>query len=208
MVTHLQKCQKRQAQQQASGGKSKPTTLYHLLVEGRHLPEYWMHIELPASEILGHLDQFLRNTWLECCGHLSAFEIAGQRYSVAPMDEFGFEDLHEENMDFTLGEVLRPGMTFEHEYDFGTTTELKLKVVSMREGQIKKGKRAQILARNNPPPIPCSECEQPATNVCSQCIYDDAGWLCDEHSATHECGEDYLLPVVNSPRVGMCGYVG
>lgn len=25
---------------------------------------------------------------------------------------------------------------------------------------------------------------------------------------THECGEDMLLPVVNSPRVGMCDYTG
>jgi hypothetical protein len=24
----------------------------------------------------------------------------------------------------------------------------------------------------------------------------------------HECGEEMLLPVVNSPRVAMCGYTG
>jgi len=34
------------------------------------------------------------------------------------------------------------------------------------------------------------------------------GWLCDECAPKHKCGEDMLLPVVNSPRVGKCGYTG
>ena len=34
------------------------------------------------------------------------------------------------------------------------------------------------------------------------------GWVCDECAPKHKCGEDMLLPVVNSPRVGMCGYTG
>jgi hypothetical protein len=39
-------------------------------------------------------------------------------------------------------------------------------------------------------------------------LYPDEGWLCDECAVGHECGEEMLLPVVNSPRVGVCGYVG
>jgi hypothetical protein len=58
------------------------------------------------------------------------------------------------------------------------------------------------------PQVWCDICGQPATEICSQCIFDDKGWLCDEHAESHECGEEMLLPVVNSPRVGMCAYAG
>jgi hypothetical protein len=58
------------------------------------------------------------------------------------------------------------------------------------------------LASNEPPLIFCEVCGEPATEVCAQCVYEGAGWLCDA------CGEEMLLPVVNFPRVGMCGYTG
>ena len=66
----------------------------------------------------------------------------------------------------------------------------------------------RVLARNDAPVLPCDVCGKEATHVCTRCIYDDQGWLCDACVAEHECGEEMLLPVVNSPRVGMCGYEG
>ena len=33
-------------------------------------------------------------------------------------------------------------------------------------------------------------------------------WLCEDCAKTHECGEEMLLPVCNSPRLGVCGYCG
>jgi hypothetical protein len=30
---------------------------------------YWMHLEVAAGTTLTILDRFLRDTWLECCGH-------------------------------------------------------------------------------------------------------------------------------------------
>ncbi|MDI6903856.1 MAG: hypothetical protein QMC77_09015, partial [Methanocellales archaeon] len=56
--------------------------------------------------------------------------------------------------------------------------------------------------------IICESCGKTATRVCTQCVWSGEGWLCDECAGKHECGEDMLLPVVNSPRVGMCGYTG
>ncbi|HOV83100.1 MAG TPA: hypothetical protein PLQ01_10565 [Methanothrix sp.] len=109
-------------------------------------------------------------------------------------------------MKVALGKVISPGMKFEHIYDFGTSTELSLKFVSAREG-FAQNKAVRILARNDPPDIRC-QCGKPATSVCSICIYEGTGWVCDECAKEHECGEDMLLPVVNSPRVGMCGYTG
>ncbi len=166
-----------------------------------------MHLEVPASATLTALDRFLRDTWLECCGHLSAFEIGGVRYAIdAGMFEEPF-DMGDKSMRVRLEKVFSPGRVSTYEYDFGTTTELKLKVISEREAET-RGKTVQVLARNNPPEMLCEVCGKPATSVCSQCIFDDRGWVCDTCAENHECGEDMLLPVVNSPRVGMCAYTG
>src|SRR5216683_185356 len=161
-----------------------------------------MHLELPAEATLQTLDTFLRRTWLECCGHLSKFEIAGVSYASYPDPEFG-----DKSMRVQVGTIASPGQQWLHEYDFGTTTELRLKVVAERVGEA-QGKSIQVLARNEAPLISCEVCGKPATEVCAQCIYEGAGWLCEACAEEHECGEEMLLPVVNSPRVGMCGYTG
>lgn len=113
----------------------------------------------------------------------------------------------EKGMKIALGDILGKGIRFHREYDFGTTTELTLRVVTEGEGET-KGKSIQLLARNEAPLIKCELCDEAATQVCSQCIDSGEGWLCDECAGEHECGEEMFLPVVNSPRVGMCGYTG
>jgi pRiA4b ORF-3-like protein len=203
MTRHLESCAQRTATAAPGSGKATKTTrLVHLLVEGRDQPLYWMHLELPAEATLQNLDDFLRRTWLECCGHLSKFDVAGASYASYPDPEFG-----DKSMRVKVGTILSPGQQFSHEYDFGTTTELHLKVVGEREGEA-RGKSIQVLARNEAPLISCELCGKPATEVCAQCIYEGSGWLCDSCAEEHECGEEMLLPVVNSPRVGMCGYTG
>lgn len=201
---HLESCKQRKAisETPSEKQKSRKTKVFHLVAEGRDLHEYWMHFSAPANATLKDLDDFLRDTWLECCGHLSAFTIKETRYSISPMKEFD-----ERSMKVALGDVLVPGMKFYHEYDFGTTTELTLRAISEREGEI-RGKSIQILARNEPPLITCESCGRIATQVCSGCIWSGEGWLCDECAREHKCGDEMLLPVVNSPRVGMCGYTG
>ncbi len=74
MTRHLGSCRQKQVPQEGL----KKTKLFHIVVEGRYLPQYWMHIEVPAKATLEDLDGFLRDTWLECCGHLSAFTIEGR----------------------------------------------------------------------------------------------------------------------------------
>ena len=203
MASHLKSCVRKQGASETStagkGAKRKP--VFHLSVEGRYLPEYWMHLEVPVDATLDTLDRFLRDTWLECCGHMSEFEIEDTRYSVEPMD---FDD---EFMNVKLKDVLSPGMKFRHTYDFGSSTYLTLKVVAQRESEV-KSKQIKVLARNEPPVIPCSRCGAPATKVCAECVYSGEGWLCEKCARDHACGEDMCLPVVNSPRVGVCGYTG
>ena len=156
MTKHLDSCikEKSGAEDSSAKKKLKKGMIFHLVVEGRGQPEYWIHIAAPAQSKLTHLDSFLRDIWLECCGHLSAFNIGGVSYSGGSSDAgfFGqdFGDDMDESMDITLEKVLSPQIKFLYEYDFGTTTELTLKVVSVYEGHV-KGKEIQLLARNDPP---------------------------------------------------------
>ena len=192
MTKHLQSCLgKTQTDGGLMKGSSPSLKFFHLLVEGHDLPEYWMHLKVSSHARFQDLDIFLRKIWLECCGHLSAFII-------------GTEEVKKGK---TLEYVLRPGMQLIHEYDFGSTTELTIKVVSEFESTMKTGK-VEILARNDPPQIKCSYCDNRATAICTECIYEDAGWLCDDCAEDHDCGQDMMLPVVNSPRTGVCGYTG
>lgn len=208
IARHLEACEQRASTEAKAENRRKTQKIrtFHLVVEGRDLPRYWMHLDITASTTLATFDRFLRNTWLECCGHLSAFEIGGVRYAV----DAGMDDgwgMNEKSMRVRLDKVLSPGQSCSYEYDYGTTTELKLRMIAEREVEA-KGKSIEVLARNMPPVILCEECGKPTTNVCSQCIFDGKGWLCDECAEGHECGEEMLLPVVNSPRVGMCAYTG
>lgn len=61
----------------------------------------------------------------------------------------------------------------------------------------------RILARNEPPEFECAECGKPAAWIN---VWEDYTLLCDE-CADVEYDEGFL-PVVNSPRVGVCGYTG
>ncbi len=216
MTKHLANCPALKAEnangEQASVGKQKvqPARLFHLLVEGRGATMYWLHLEMSVDATLTQLDSFLSDQWLECCGHLSAFEINGQSYASSVNREWGMDDKSMRSV--KLGKVLSIGQQFGHEYDFGTTTELNLKVLGERVGMATKSQPVRLLAQNDPPEIPCSKCGKLATQLCTECLYEDqdeaAGWLCDDCVEQHECDEEMLLPVVNSPRVGMCGYTG
>lgn len=208
MTRHLAKCLAAHEGAGTSMSKTPPKTvrLLQLLVQGQYNPEYWLYVEMPATATLRDLDQFLRDIWLECCGHLSAFKIAGTQYSVETAVEAGdpwfAPPWEERNMDVHVGKVLRPGMKFTHEYDFGSTTHLALRVVGEREGKASQ-QRVRLLARNELPQILCERCKKkPAAWVD---VFDSHSGYCKE---CIENTEEGVLPVVNSPRVGVCGYTG
>lgn len=201
MTRHIKKCVEQNTEDDGQSIK-----LFHLIIEGKYLPMYWLHVEIPGAMTLADLDSFLRDIWLECCGHLSGFTIDEQRYSAHPAGDmdmlFGSR---EETMNKKIYRVLSQGTRFHHEYDYGSTTELKLRVVDVRERQVRKPE-ITLLARNEPPALMCAKCGKPATQVqaygwgldldalfCSDCVHED---------------EEMCLPLVNSPRTGVCGYCG
>ncbi|HEX2909863.1 MAG TPA: hypothetical protein VH186_03575 [Chloroflexia bacterium] len=218
MTIHLERCPQRH--QQAPLVVAIPTLsqqewpqarYFQLQVEGSYRPAYWLHLEIPTYASLLNLDSFLRYVWLECCGHLSAFELGPFRYASSPDKEYG---LKEKSMRGPRLEIMMSvGNEFTYEYDYGTTTKLNLKVVGEREGAaIGHQPTICLMARNEPPLIPCEKCRQgkaeASSQICMECIWHGEGWLCDKHARAHKEHADFFLPVVNSPRVGQCGYTG
>jgi hypothetical protein len=205
---HLQTCAKRQEAQAAAQGREE--NIYHLLVESADSPDYWLHLEMRSKATLNDLDKYLRAIWLECCGHLSAFDINGIHYTQVFDDGLGWDN--EKSMNVRVDKLFRPGMVIPYEYDFGSTTDLNILVLAERRGKPLSRHPIYLMARNQMEEEYCMECGQPAAYMCLQCFYereDMACELCEEHAETHECW-DYggPMPLVNSPRVGVCGYTG
>src|ERR1017187_7635036 len=204
MTRHLSKCAGPAVPPDgAAADEARTGASFHLLVEGRYAAAYWMHLAVPAAATLTKLDRFLRDIWLECCGHMSSFAISGNRYSGFSEAEYG-----EKRMTTRLDRVLEAGLKFSYECDFGSTTEQRLKVIGLRERGTPDGK-VQLLARNEEPEVMCHECKQrPATQICVECDCRGEGWLCEACAAEHDCGNETMLPGANSPRTGICGYGG
>lgn len=162
-------------------------------------PIYWLYLSVPFKSKLEDLDHFLREIWLECCGHLSQFTINRKRYSsyFEPNPFWPFEEF---SMSIRNDKVLIPGLKFTYEYDFGSTTELLLEVV----GQIKTetAKEIGIMVRNQEPEFKCVSCDEKAEVISTS----EGDCFCE--SCVEEDDDFYLLPLVNSPRTGVCGYAG
>jgi len=186
-----------------------PQPLIQLRVEGGQAKAFWLHLDIKADAKLASLDQFLRDIWLECCGHLSSFTIRKVRYSLIPND--CFPEPGEKTLDVRIDRALGSSRTpFQYEYDYGSTTELRLAVTADRTGPRRRN-AVRLLARNTEPQWPCSRplCSRPATSICAVCVWEGEAYACDRHATRHTCGEsESWLPVVNSPRMGVCGYTG
>jgi|SRR5437660_288716 len=209
MTRHLETCQQRVRLQSDNKGqqRQRPRRAFHLRVEGHRLPMYWMHLAIDRNATLATLDQFLRDIWLECCEHLSAFEVAGVHYRSEEELQTGWYE-RARSMLTPLNEILHPGQLCEYEYDFGTSTELVIKVIAEEDVEARKSP-IQILARNALSSIPCDVCEEASAVVtCACCLAQDKGWLCRSCAEKHPCEKQMLRPRVNSPRAGVCGYVG
>ena len=153
MVKHLQTCKRRVDLYEKATETEK---YFELLLYGAYNKDYWLIIQIKENATLDDLDQFIRDIWVECCGHLSAFEINGVSYEKEPDDDFGWDE-PAESTEHKLKEILESDMLFGYEYDFGSTTELAIKVLNYYNAP-KQSKKVVILSRNNPPEFQCSIC--------------------------------------------------
>ena len=196
---HVDKCPKwQEALGSAAASRRSEETLWLLRVQDAYDKDYWLNLEMVGSASLEKLDFYLRAIWLECCGHLSEFTIGG--WGGQKIGKYRKADA-----------VFEPGVVLRHLYDFGTTSETDIKVVGFREGKAISKHPITLLVRNQMPQAVCQECGEEANWLCLECLSEDenTGLLCDEHVEDHphdEYGEPISL--VNSPRMGMCGYDG
>ena len=153
IAKHLQTCKKRVDLCEKA---EKTEKYFELLLYGAYNKDYWLIIQIKENATLDDLDRFIRDIWVECCGHLSAFEIDGVSYEREPDDDFGWGE-PAKSTNHTLKQVLTTGMIFNYEYDFGSTTEIMVKVLDHYSAQ-KQNEKVVILSRNNPPEFACSIC--------------------------------------------------
>jgi len=191
---------------------------------------YFLSLWMDGEAKMDDFDTFLRDIWLECCGHMSAFRNPKMRRNwhgmFDAMDAYEYLEQgnvaeYERIMEETSGEVpmsrktkavLHKGLVLEYEYDFGSSTKLTITVID--EYPIKADTKIVLLSRNEPLQIMCSTCgKAPATQICTVCMYEEDAEFCDKCAKKHakQCEDfnDYAsMPVVNSPRMGVCGYTG
>ena len=153
IAKHLQTCKKRVDLCEKA---EKTEKYFELLLYGAYNKDYWLIIQIKENATLDDLDRFICDIWVECCGHLSAFEIDGVSYEREPDDDFGWGE-PAKSTNHTLKQVLTTGMIFNYEYDFGSTTEIMVKVLDHYSAQ-KQNEKVVILSRNNPPEFACSIC--------------------------------------------------
>ena len=156
---------------------------------------FWMYIQVYGNSLLRTLDKFLRQEWLECCGHYSTFTVNDVTYNSSASLGKG--------MNVKLRNILEEGTVFVHEYDFGSPTVLRLTVVYAKVPPAVVGKRGiHVLVVHDPVKFECAACGADARKVCSDC----GQTLCMSCAPKHGCGEDLLLDAVQSPRMGVCAY--
>ncbi len=202
METHLGTClaQNSEAQTVKTGKQSirfaDHDHILHVVVFEPYVQRHWLHLAIRTDTTLQDLDQFLRDLWLECCGHLSHFEIDGTYYERPSGFSSG------KSMEVAIGTIISPEQSCGYEYDFGDTTALGLYSYALYTASAPE--HIYILARNNAPAQPCDNCGAPATKQ----GYTEPFTLEPDGVYCNSCAKEYddLYPILNSPRSGVCGY--
>ncbi len=189
MTRHLKRCL----------GENTVKGQFLILVEWPRSP-YWVYFTAPKNITLRRIDAVLRAMWVECCDHLSAFFADKVTFADDPEPTLAW-GLGERPLSMTLKRALPENAELRYEYDFGSTTELKLRVLDDRIAGL--GPDITVVARNQAPEVECVNCGQSATMLkmddwypkpyCENCLGEE---------------EEMQLPLINSPRTGVCEYTG
>lgn len=173
----------------------KAENLIHLIrVEGKYNKDYWIYLFVSEDSELIDLDDFLREIWLECCYHLSAF-----------MEK----DRTQIEMDIGISQAFESSDKIYYQYDFGSETELI--ITNMGSYYIDEQKKeVELLARNIPYKFTCDKCDKDAAYFSSG--FHSGGddiFLCENCYEEYDSQDnEFFVAVTNSPRMGVCGYDG
>lgn len=129
-----------------------------------------------------------------------------QRHDRHRAVKFLIEMIEDHSLYVEFDEVLNVGQKFSYTYDFGSSTYLNLRIVSEREWMANPEDPIELLARNVALEFKCSVCGEPASMIYGG-AWGNGDTYCKKHAKKYEY-EGLILPIVNSPRVGVCGYDG
>lgn len=188
---HMKNCSEMKKKiEELSDGNKKQRNQFIVAIKSKYdKNDYCIYLSIDENLGLLHIDQFLRDVWLECCGHLSAFKIKGKIYQ-------------DYSMDTRIKDILNVNEKFEYEYDFGSTTELILEVVDIIEVPASFS-QIEIIARNNEVTHYCEICNAEAEYF----NYENDHWECRK---CIDKNNDMIakFDYCNSPRDGVCCYGG
>ena len=150
--------------------------------------EYIMYAIFGTKCKFSHIDEFLKKRWCECCGHLSTLDKIVFLENEMAMTEIKFNILISKHVNVDQ---------FRYQYDMGSTTTIFFRIVKKLDG-IETNTNIELLYHNEPYKLKC-KCKK------------EALYIYEGEKLCEECKEDVdepecALSIVNSPRVGMCGY--
>jgi len=187
MARHLRACSERDKKLKETEEYYNDENIFHLQINSR-ARAYWLHLEMRSSAKLTKLDNFLREIWFDTSEHLSEFSekrFGGRQYSKSDK----------------AYEILRKDFEMVYIYDFGTTSQVNIRVADKRKGPRLSNDSIYLMARNNPPETKCGICGKPATSICRPCSFDKKNnYLCDKHTQEHE--HEQIFKIENTPRTG------
>lgn len=188
---HMKDCSEMKKKiDELSVGDKKQRNQFMIAIKSKYdKNEYCIYLSIDENLSLLHIDQFLRDVWLECCGHLSAFKIKRKIYQ-------------DYSMDTKLKDILTVNEKFEYEYDFGSTTDLILEVIDIIKVPASFS-QIEIIARNNEVIHHCEICGAEAEYF----DYENDQWECKK---CIDKNNDMITKFnyCNSPRDGVCCYGG
>ena len=188
---HMKNCSemKKRVEEQNSTDKKQRNQFIIAIKSKYEGNDYCIYLSIDGTLGLVHIDQFIRDIWVECCGHLSGFRIRGKFYQ-------------DHSMNTRLNDILDIDEKFEYEYDFGSTTYLNLEVVDIIQVS-SSFSQIEIIARNHDIKHECETCGKEAKFF----NYENDKWQC-ENCIDENNDMISEIEYCNSPRDGVCGYEG
>ncbi len=145
IAKHLRSCINRQYVEHAL--VDQPVSYMWVSIRDAYDPDFWMHVLVDEEATLELVDAFLRGVWLECCGHLSEFNVGEQTFGQV-LEDF------DPNPDYTMGVQLKHILVkddeFSYIYDFGESSVMELKVRGRITETVSAG-AVILIARNTEP---------------------------------------------------------
>jgi len=125
IIKHLSECK--------SAVVSKTDSPVHhmvLMIEGKYNPDYWLVIKVKSVLSIKKIDRFIRDIWVECCGHMSAFSYNRSKIGMSQK----------------ICNVFDGPYIIDYIYDYGSSTELSLSLLGEMDDS--NDKDNQVLKRN------------------------------------------------------------